>query len=225
MRYVKFGTYTGAENMQIDSDLLDEAIEKQLQEPIFRLYAWKPRCISLGRNQKDDFLEANGVKEDVVRRLTGGRALLHDDEITYSYVTPISAIPDGETISASYKYISGILIDFFKTLGVNLEFGGGAPKLPMGQVKGSMKFDYCMLISTGADVCYQGKKIIGSAQYRKQGYILQHGGILFGYNKELLESLFHEEVTKDSIITVKDILPDMTKEEFVRRFEEFISTK
>ena len=101
MRYIKFGTYTGAENMQIDSDLLDEAIETQAQEPVFRLYAWKPRCISLGRNQKDDFIEANGVKEDVVRRLTGGRALLHDDEITYSYVTPISIIPDGETISAS----------------------------------------------------------------------------------------------------------------------------
>ena len=225
MRYIKFGTYTGAENMQIDSDLLDEAIETQAQEPVFRLYAWKPRCISLGRNQKDEFLQANGVKEDVVRRLTGGRALLHDDEITYSYVTPISIIPDGETISASYKYISGILIDFFKTLGVDLEFGGGMPKLPMGQVKGSMKFDYCMLISTGADVCYQGRKIIGSAQYRKQGYILQHGGILFGYDKELLESLFHEEVTKDSIITVKDILPDMTKEEFVKRFEEFIMNR
>ena len=225
MRYIKFGTYTGAENMQIDSDLLDEAIETQAQEPVFRLYAWKPRCISLGRNQKDEFLQANGVKEDVVRRLTGGRALLHDDEITYSYVTPISIIPDGETISASYKYISGILIDFFKTLGVDLEFGGGIPKLPMGQVKGSMKFDYCMLISTGADVCYQGKKIIGSAQYRKQGYILQHGGILFGYDKELLESLFHEEVTKDSIVTVKDILPDMTKEEFVRLFEEFIKQR
>jgi lipoate-protein ligase A len=109
MRYVKFGTYTGAENMQIDSDLLDEAIEKQIQGPIFRLYAWEPRCISLGRNQKDEFLE--GVNEDIVRRLTGGRALLHDNEITYSYVTPVSAIPDGETISASYKYISGILIE------------------------------------------------------------------------------------------------------------------
>ena len=222
MRYIKFGIYTGAENMQIDSDLLEEAIETQAQEPVFRLYAWKPRCISLGRNQKDDFLEANDVNEDVVRRLTGGRALLHDDEITYSYVTPISIIPNGESISASYKYISGILIDFFKTLGVDLDFGGGVPKLPMGQVKGAMKFDYCMLISTGADVCYQGRKIIGSAQYRKQGYILQHGGILFGYNKELLESLFHEEVTNESITTVKDILPDMTKEEFVRRFEEFI---
>ena len=229
MEYIKFGTYTGAENMQIDSDLLDKAIETQAQEPVFRLYAWKPRCISLGRNQKDDFLEANGVKEDVVRRLTGGRALLHDDEITYSYISPVSIIPEGETISASYKYISGILIDFFKTLGVELDFGGGSKGINLGPMqaphtKGSMKFDYCMLISTGADVCYQGRKIIGSAQYRKQGYILQRGGILFGYDKELLENLFHEEVTKESITTVKDILPDMTKEEFVKRFEEYIRT-
>ena len=230
MKYIKFGTYTGQENMQIDSDLLDEAIKTQAQEPVFRLYAWSPRCISLGRNQKDDFLTVNGVKEDVVRRLTGGRALLHDNEITYSYVSPISIIPDGDTVAKSYKYISGILIDFFKTLGVELEFGGKSKvasiaDLAKPQVKTSMKFDYCMLISTGADVCYQGRKIIGSAQYRKQGYLLQHGGILFDYDKELLESLFHEEVTKDSIVTVKDILPDMTKEEFVKRFEEFILKK
>ena len=100
--------------------------------------------------------------------------------------------------------------------------GGNFGSMQAPHTKGSMKFDYCMLISTGADVCYQGRKIIGSAQYRKQGYILQHGGILFGYDKELLESLFNEEVTKESITTVKDILPDMTKEEFVKRFEEFI---
>lgn len=230
MKYIKFGTYTGQDNMQIDSDLLDEAIKTQATEPVFRLYAWNPRCISLGRNQKDDFLVANDVKEDVVRRLTGGRALLHDDEITYSYVSPISIIPDGDTVAKSYKYISGILIDFFKTLGVELEFGGKSKvasiaDLAKPQTKTSMKFDYCMLISTGADVCYQGRKIIGSAQYRKQGYLLQHGGILFDYDKELLESLFHEEVTKDSIVTVKDILPNMTKEEFVERFEKFIALK
>ena len=216
MKYVKFETYTGKENMQIDSDILDAAIENQEQEATFRLYAWKPRCISLGRNQKDDFLA--DINEDVVRRLTGGRALLHDDEITYSYVSPVSIIPDGETIASSYKYISGILIDFFKTLGVELEFGGKSEK------KVSTKFDYCMLISTGADVCYQGRKIIGSAQYRKQGYVLQHGSILFGYNKKLLESLFHEEVSMDSIATVSEVLPNLTKEEFVSRFEKYIST-
>lgn len=195
--------------MQIDSDLLDRAIEEQSQEPIFRLYAWSPKCVSLGRNQAE--ISVNGV--DVVRRVTGGRALLHDNEITYSYISPVSIIPNGETIKESYKYISGILIDFFKTLGVELEFGGGGV---------NAKHDYCMLISTGADVCYKGKKIIGSAQYRKNGYILQHGSILFGYDKELLEKLFHEEVSPDSITTVNEILPQMTKEEFVEKFENYI---
>lgn len=210
MKYIKYGTYTGKENMQIDSDILDEAVESNASEPVFRLYAWSPKCISLGRNQKDDFLA--GVNIDVVRRLTGGRALLHDDEITYSCVFPVSVIPDGESVTLSYKYISGILIDFFKTLGVELDFGENKHH--------NTTFDYCMLLSTGADVCYQGKKIIGSAQCRKHGYILQHGSILFGYDKDLLENLFHEKV--QGITTVNEILPDMTKEEFVKRFEKFI---
>ena len=211
MKYIKFGTYTGKENMQIDSDLLDESIAKQIIEPIFRLYAWSPKCISLGRNQEGAGVNIEGV--DVVRRVTGGRALLHDDEITYSYISPVSIIPNGATITESYKYISGILIDFFKTLGVELEFGG----------KGvNAKHDYCMLISTGADVCYKGKKIIGSAQYRKNGYILQHGSILFNYDKDLLEKIFHEEVSTDSVTTVNEILPQITKENFVNKFETFI---
>ena len=80
MKYIKFGTYTGQENMQIDSDLLDNAIEAQSQEPVFRLYAWSPKCVSLGRNQVVNEKDYNGI--DVVRRVTGGRALLHDNEIT-----------------------------------------------------------------------------------------------------------------------------------------------
>lgn len=207
MKYIKFGTFTGQENMQIDSNLLDEAINTETKEHIFRLYAWSPKCISLGRNQKDDFIKNNSI--DVVRRLTGGRALLHDNEITYSYVMPVK---EGIGVSESYKEISGILIDFFKTLGIELDFGENK--------KISTKFDYCMLISTGADVCFQGKKIIGSAQFRKQGYILQHGSILFDYDKEFLEELFGEKV--QGITTVKEILPDMTKEELVRLIENYI---
>lgn len=209
MKYIKFGTYTGKENMQIDSDLLDKAIAEQEQEPTFRLYAWSPKCISLGRNQKDDFIKDKSI--DIVRRLTGGRALLHDNEITYSCVMPA---PDGVSVNDSYKEISGILIDFFKTLGIELDFGENK--------KISTKFDYCMLISTGADVCYQCKKIIGSAQFRKQGYILQHGSILFDYDKEFLEELFGEEV--QGITTVKEILPEMTKEELVKKLENYITT-
>lgn len=210
MKYYGFGTYTGEENMRIDAEILDKSIETQEKEAIFRLYAWEPKCISLGRNQKDNFLTG---EIDAVRRLTGGRALLHDNEITYSYVTPIDIIPNGESVTDSYKYISGILIDFFKTLGIELDYGENK--------KVSMKFDYCMLLSTGADVCYHGNKIIGSAQCRKNGYILQHGSILFGYDKELLENLFKEEVT--GITTVNEILPEITKEDFVKRFEDFIA--
>ena len=219
MRYIKFGTFTGRENMQIDSDLLDEAINTQTKEPIFRLYAWSPKCISLGRNQEcTNVLEKNrenGINIDIVRRITGGRALLHDDEITYCYVIPTSIIPNGDSVRESYKYISGILIKFFNTLGINLTFGDSK--------KVSTKFDYCMLISTGADLCYNGRKIIGSAQYRKNGYILQHGSILFDYNKRLLEALFNEEVSSEHLATVKEILPDMTKEKFVEAFEEFLT--
>lgn len=212
MNFIGYKVYTGNENMQIDSDLLDSAIENQTKEPIFRLYGWSPKCISLGRNQKDDFLTG---EIDSVRRLTGGRALLHDNEVTYSYISPISIIPDGESVTKSYKYISGILIDFFKTLGVQLDFGENK--------KVSTHFDYCMLISTGADVCYQGKKIIGSAQFRKNGYVLQHGSILFGYDKEFLERLFKEEVK--GIITVKEILPQITKEEFIAKLENYIKSE
>ena len=87
MKIIPYETRTGKENMQIDSDLLEFAIKNELKEPIFRLYGWEPACVSLGRNQKDDFLDYELLKSkniDVVRRLTGGRALLHDNEITYS---------------------------------------------------------------------------------------------------------------------------------------------
>ena len=89
MKFIPYEVRTGKENMQIDSDLLELAITGQFKEPIFRLYGWKPACISLGRNQKSDFLNTSLLNKygiDVVKRLTGGRALLHDNEITYSYI-------------------------------------------------------------------------------------------------------------------------------------------
>ena len=205
--------------MKFDSEILESAILDSARKSVFRLYGWYPKCISLGRNQKGDFISSI-ENIDVVRRLTGGRALLHDDEITYSFVSPIDVIPDGQSVVSSYKYISGILIDFFKTLGVNLDLGGSSSR---EDVKPSMKNDYCMLISTGADVCYKGKKIIGSAQYRKNGYLLQHGSILFSYDKNLLKEIFNEEIPEGSITCMNEILPDISKEIFVSMLETFIT--
>ncbi|CDE97937.1 MAG: lipoate--protein ligase family protein [Lachnospiraceae bacterium] len=216
MKIIPYETRTGKENMQIDSDLLDFAIKNELKEPIFRLYGWEPACVSLGRNQKDDFLDYELLKSkniDVVRRLTGGRALLHDNEITYSFICPESFLQNGSHIVSSYKEISQILIDKFKKRGIDLDFGASKP-IKTG-------FDYCMLISTGADLCYKEKKLIGSAQCRSHGYILQHGSILYDYDKKLLEEIFKEKVSTDEITSIKEINPKLSKEEIIDILNEW----
>lgn len=216
MKIIPYETRTGKENMQIDSDLLEFAIKNELKEPIFRLYGWEPACVSLGRNQKDDFLDYELLKSkniDVVRRLTGGRALLHDNEITYSFICPESFLQNGSHIVSSYKEISQILIDKFKKLGIDLDFGASKP-IKTG-------FDYCMLISTGADLCYKEKKLIGSAQCRSHGYILQHGSILYDYDQNFLEEIFKEKVSTDEITSIKEINPKLSKEEIIDILNEW----
>ena len=216
MKIIPYETRTGKENMQIDSDLLEFAIKNELKEPIFRLYGWEPACVSLGRNQKDDFLDYELLKSkniDVVRRLTGGRALLHDNEITYSFICHESFLQNGSHIVSSYKEISQILIDKFKKLGIDLDFGASKP-IKTG-------FDYCMLISTGADLCYKEKKLIGSAQCRSHGYILQHGSILYDYDKNLLEEIFKEKVSTNEITSIKEINPKLSKEEIIDILNEW----
>lgn len=210
MRFIDYEVKTGKENMQKDSDLLDEAIQKGYDEPIFRLYGWKPACVSLGRNQKEDFvdnklLEKYGI--DCVRRLTGGRALLHDNELTYSYICPVSSIENGENVTASYKFISGLWIDIFKSLGIELTIGGAPRHIT--------KNNYCMSVSTGADLCWNNRKFIGSAQCRKNGYILQHGSILIDYDKEKLDTIFNEETDYSTIVTLKEINPELNIEDII----------
>ena len=210
MKFIPYEVNTGSKNMQLDSQLLDFAIAKKLKEPILRLYGWSPACVSLGRNQKDDFIDyalLHKKKIDAIRRITGGRAIFHDDEITYSYITPAEILPHGENVNSSYKDISQILIDRFSKLGIELEFGGTK--------KSVHNVDYCMLVSTGADLCYKGKKLIGSAQFRKGGYILQHGSILYDYNKELLNEIFHEDINTDCITSIKEINPKISREDII----------
>ena len=191
MKYIKYEVNSGKKNMQIDNDLLEFAIKTQFKEPIFRLYGWSPACVSLGRNQNDVFLDKeflNSRNIDIVRRLTGGRALLHDKELTYCYICPVLNLANGESVVNSYKEISQFLINGFKVLGIKLEFGQKRP---------NAKHDYCMAVSTGADLCYKDKKLIGSAQFRKEGYILQHGSILLDYDEDLIKKLFDEKVNKE----------------------------
>jgi len=218
MKFIDYEVFDGQKNMDIDAQLLEQSIKEHSKEPIFRLYGWSPACVSLGRNQKDDFVDYEFLKSkniDVVRRLTGGRALLHADEITYSFICPVTYLKNGLNVVESYKEICQILIDAFSKKGIELTLGGE---------KGvHTKFDYCMLVSTGADLCYQGKKLIGSAQYRKEGYILQHGSILYDYDKQLLEEIFKNPVSTDEITSVKEISKALSRADIVEMLSNVTS--
>jgi lipoate-protein ligase A len=200
IQFEKYGTYTGAQNMALDLKMLEDSIEKQDKNAHVRFYSWSPKCVSLGRNQKD--FEMPDFKIDVVRRPTGGRALLHDMELTYCFVSPVF---DGESVVQSYKTISNALILGFKKLGI---------ELVMAQHRGGA-FRYCMNSANRADVSFNGKKFIGSAQFRSRGYILQHGSILTDADFDLIEKIFGQKVDKNNIITLKEINPEITKENLI----------
>lgn len=207
---IEYKVYNGETNMQIDSDILDESIATNRKEPVIRFYGWEPACVSFGRNQKEENINTEYCKLnniDTVRRVTGGRGLLHDNEVTYSFVCPCNYLQNGESIIKSYKEISSAIILGFKQLNIELEFGG--------KKKINNSFDYCMALSTGADLCYREKKLIGSAQFRKQNFLLQHGSVLFDYKKEVVDTIFNEETPKNTITCINEINPELTRKDIV----------
>ena len=203
---------TGKFNMDYDIKMLDFAIKNKIDYAIVRFYQWYPKCISLGCHQKDDCFRDLGI--DTVKRVSGGRALLHDRELTYCFVSPIFK----DSIIESYKEISSALILGFKKLGIELDFAKNENK----------NLSYCMNISSGADVSYQGKKFIGSAQFRRQGYLLQHGSIPYELDYDLIQKIFSQDVEKEHIITLNEINPNLStrqiidalKEGFIEHFEK-----
>lgn len=209
-KLIEYKENTGKYNMSYDEQLLKTAIQSAEKEPIIRFYGWKPVCVSLGRNQSFehiniDFCNTNNI--DIVKRITGGRGLLHDDEVTYSFICPIEFLENGNSVIASYKEISSAIIDGFKNIDIRLEIGGSK--------KIEASHDYCMLLSTGADLSYNNTKLIGSAQYRTQGYILQHGSVLFSYDKNKIEQIFSEETKKNSITCIEEINKSLTRKDII----------
>ena len=210
-KFVDFEIFTGNENMQKDLFLFERAVSQKEKEPTLRFYGWHPKCISLGRNQSEDTINIDFCRKnkiDVTKRITGGRALLHDDELTYSFVCPVEFL-GSENIKKSYEIISKSLVYGFKKLGIDVDFAQGKP---------STKYNYCMLLSTGADLCCNGKKIVGSAQYRANGYILQHGSVLFSIDENLIKNIFNES-PKDKLITLNEIMPELNKKDLIHAFK------
>src|SRR5215510_11435155 len=115
------GPLDGISNMAIDAALLDEVRSSCSPKTIVRFYQWRQPTISLGRNQRiDAAVDQNYCREqgiDIVYRPTGGRAVLHDDELTYAVISNDSSC-FGDTIYANYKRVSEVLCEAFQRLGL-----------------------------------------------------------------------------------------------------------
>ena len=211
-KLIDFEINTGKKNMEKDYELFKQASSLKTNEPVLRFYGWQPACVSLGRNQNTDKINTEYCKKnniDITKRITGGRALLHNDELTYSFICSTEFLGN-ENVQKSYEMISKALINGFKNLGINAELGSKKP---------DTKYNYCMLLSTGADLNYEGRKLVGSAQYRANGYILQHGSILYSIDENLIKNIFNETIER-KLVTIKEINSELTNKELINSIKK-----
>jgi lipoyl(octanoyl) transferase len=162
----------GAYNMAADEAIL-QSVTDRLAPPTLRFYAWNPPCLSLGYGQKSadvDFAHADACGWHVVRRPTGGRAILHTDELTYSLALPADDDLAAGSIIDSYHRISAALVSGLSRLGLTPHADQRAERShQMGAV--------CFETPSHYEITVDGRKLVGSAQLRRQGGILQHGSI------------------------------------------------
>jgi lipoate-protein ligase A len=183
-RLIADGDLRGARNMARDVAVL-EAVARDEAPPTLRLYGWDPPCLTLGRHQGTeaadlDFCRSEGI--DVVRRPTGGRALLHHLELTYSVVAPLGRGPMPHQLQEAYRRICEPLVAAMRSLGVDAELTGGEVNL---QLPGPRSTVPCFEAPAGGEVVVQGRKLIGSAMRAHHRAILQHGAILLDWDERL----------------------------------------
>jgi len=157
--------------MAVDEAILASAGRGQ-SLPTLRLYAWQPACLSLGYAQPFadvDVERLNARGWDVVRRATGGRAILHTDELTYSVTAPLDHPLMQGTILESYRRLAIALVAGVRALGIPVEMAEHAP------ATGAAKGPVCFEAPSAYEIVTGGKKLIGSAQARKREGVLQHG--------------------------------------------------
>ncbi|HXM53387.1 MAG TPA: lipoate--protein ligase family protein [Candidatus Binatus sp.] len=165
----------GAWNMAVDEVLLD-GVAAGAAAPTLRFYGWSPACLSLGYFQPFDVVDLEGCRAlgvDVVRRPTGGRAILHDCELTYSVALPASVLGHDSGVLPSYYRLSLALQDGLRRLGVP------ATLAPQSAASGPPEHGpVCFDRPSAHEILLHGRKLVGSAQMRRGGGLLQHGSIL-----------------------------------------------
>lgn len=172
-RLIKTPALRGSTQMAIDEAIL-EAVGAGDSLPTLRLYDWQPACLSLGYSQPAEDvdlerLEAHGW--DLVRRPTGGQAILHTDEITYAVIGAADHPLLTGSVLESYRRIAAALLATLAELGVQ------AHSLPAESQVSTNKGPVCFEVPSNYEITVDGRKILGSAQARRKNGVLQHGSL------------------------------------------------
>ena len=201
-RYIPPIEASGEMQMAIDRYLLEQHRQGK-HPPTLRFYTWKSAAISLGYHQQEyseswKNLTWEGQPMDIVRRPTGGSAVLHQGDLTYAVVT---SIPPGKRLEV-YKQICQFLITGWRSLGVNLDYGTATKKY--------IQHQNCFATATGSDlVTAAGNKVIGSAQLRRGKTVLQHGSMILHTDQKLYQQVFETDLQQnllENITLEKDLL-------------------
>ena len=182
-RFLDTGAMSGALNMAVDQAILGLHANGK-SPPTLRLYQWSPPAVSLGFCQKRHNLDLAACRRlgiEVVRRPSGGRAVLHLGDLTYA-VTAGTAEGIPSAVTAAYRLICDGLLRGFRRLGIEARMGRGVIK-PSQQ-------DICFLRGTLGSIVYQERKFVGSAQTWHSSSMLQHGSIILVPQIEALVSLW-----------------------------------
>ena len=206
-RLILDGEHPGAWNMAVD-EALAEVVDAGRSAPVLRLYRWSPPCLSLGSSQPfgaadSAFCAAHGV--DVVRRPTGGRAVLHHLELTYAALAPLGRGPFTQDLQAAYQAICRAIVAGLTALGVPAEVSGQ----PEGDLIKPTQAIPCFIGPAAGEVVVGGRKLVGSAMRRIGNSILQHGSILERWDGVLQAGclgLKDDSSLRPAVVTLGDLL-------------------
>lgn len=221
---------SGAYHMAVD-DFLARQMGQLLDRPLLRFYTWQPYCVSLGYHQNISEINREKCRAlglDVVRRPTGGRAVLHAQELTYSVVYPFREVQ----IEDFYRLVHLPFVQALNKLGIPAAFQPA--QADFRRVYQTDKAAVCFATSARYEVEIEGRKLIGSAQRVYEQAILQHGSLLLGdFHQKLVELLNLPEQKRQAMRTyirqhaveVWEYRGDVTAEALSRSItEEFART-
>ena len=197
-KFINSGENSGKFNM--DFDMYLSGILKP-GTAYLRLYKWNPYCISLGANQSFediDLIKASGNQIDVVKRPTGGRAILHSEELTYSIVYPIDQTTSSKNLynEINLALKTGLIKYDSRLSGIELEH----TQPDLKEFYKSTISTICFAVSAKSEINLWGKKLVGSAQRKIGNVILQHGSILCGkYHENIIDYLNISDELKKSM--------------------------